>query len=130
MPSSISSVIEYFFQEGKENLDDCLRIAFEVAALRDVRKLVIFTGIGEGPKIALQKFRSQDIYSQIEIIAVTFPCGQRFKTADGDAIAMEISAADRRLFRENNIPIVRAHLPFNPIAAHHKGHGVLGQVSH
>jgi hypothetical protein len=127
MPNSISSVIEYFFHEGKENVEECLRIAFEAAVLRDVRKLVIFTGVGEGPKIALEKFRSQEIYSQIEIIAVTFPCGQRFKAAEGSPIALEISSADRRLFRENNIPIVRAHLPFNPIAAHHKDHGVLGQ---
>jgi hypothetical protein len=127
MPNSISSVIEYFFHEGKENIDECLRIAFEAAVLRDVRKLVIFTGVGAGPKIALEKFRSQEIYSQIEIIAVTFPCGQRFKVGEGEPAAMEISAADRQLFRENNVAVVRAHLPFNPISAHHKNHGVLGQ---
>jgi hypothetical protein len=126
MANSINSAIEYFFKEGKENLEECLRIAFETAVLRNVRTLVIFTGVGEGPKLAIEKYRSQSTYADIKIIAVTFPYGQRFSTTD-DPVGLEISREDRRLFAENNIPIIRAHLPFNPIAAHHKSHGVLGQ---
>lgn len=122
MPNSIQGNIEYFFSEGKENLNECLRIAFETALLRDVKKLVIFTGVGLGPKIAIEKFLEQDIYKDVSIIAVTFPYGHLF-SEDG----RQISKEDRQLFNDHNIPIVRAHLPFNPIAAHHKAHGVLGQ---
>jgi len=127
MPNSIKGEIEYFFEEGKDNLEECLRAAYETAVLRNVRTLVIFTGIGEGPKIALEKYRSQPDYADIKIIAVTFPYGQRFTAKDDIPISTQISPEDRQLFQENNIPIIRSHLPFNPIAAHHKSHGVLGQ---
>jgi hypothetical protein len=119
MPNSITSAIDYFFQEGKENLEDCLRIAYETAVLREVGKLVIFTGVGQGPKLAIEKFRVQPCYAGIKIVAVTFPYGQ-FK----DSV---ISADDREFFQANDVPIVRAHLPFDPIKAHHQHHGILGQ---
>ena len=69
MPNSISAEIEYFFHEGKENLENCVRIAFETALRRDVKTLVIFTGIGEGPKLAIEKFRPQERYADIKIVA-------------------------------------------------------------
>jgi uncharacterized protein len=122
VPNSIQGNIEYFFSEGKENLDECLRIAFDTALLRDVKKLVIFTGVGLGPKIAIEKFLCQEIYKDVSIVAVTFPYGQLF-SAEG----RQISKEDRQLFKRHNIPIIRAHLPFNPIAAHHRAHGMLGQ---
>jgi hypothetical protein len=84
---------------------------------------VIFTGVGEGPKYALEHFCKQEAYSNIRIIAVTFPYGMRFK--DGEQ--REISREDQQLLEENNVKIVRAHMPFNPIAAHHPHHGILGQ---
>jgi hypothetical protein len=125
MPNLINSGIDYFFHEGKENLEDCLRPSFEAAVRRNVRKLVIFTGIGEGPRIAIEKFRSQDCFADIKIIAVTFPCGQRFK--EDKSVQREINRQDRQFFADNQVPILRAHLPFNPIAAHHRHHGLLGQ---
>jgi hypothetical protein len=122
MPNSVQAEIEYFFNEGKDNLEECLRISFDTALRRNVKTLVIFTGVGEGPKLAVTKFRSQECYADIKIIAVTFPHG-KFK---GNA-KMEISPEDRSFLSENDIPIIRAHLPFNPIDAHQKGHGILGQ---
>jgi len=127
MPNSISATIDYFFHEGKENLDDCLRLSFEAAARREVRKIVIFTGIGQGPKLAIEKFCSQPCFSGIQVIAVTFPYGQHFTDSEKKPITLDISAENRELFRNNNVPIVRAHLPFDPISAYHKGHGILGQ---
>jgi len=127
MPSSISATIDYFFHEGKENLDDCLRLSFEAAARREVRKIVIFTAIGQGPKLAIEKFCSQPCFSGIRIIAVTFPYGQYFTDSEKKPVALDISAENRELFKNSDVPIVRAHLPFNPISAHHKGHGILGQ---
>jgi hypothetical protein len=125
MPNSINSAIEYFFHEGKENLEECLRISYETAVRRNVKTIVMFTGIGEGPKLALEKFRPQECYSDIKIIAVTFPYGQKFVGYEPEAT--QISPEHRLLFKNNNVPIVRAHLPFNPIHAHLPGHGVPGQ---
>jgi uncharacterized protein len=118
---SFSANIEYFTQEGKTNLRSCLHIAFEAAVSRGIDTIVIFTGVGEGPEIAIKEFRSSETFKDIKLIAVTFPQGQRFKES------AEISPERRTLFRENNVPIVRAHLPFNPIAAHYEKHGMLGQ---
>jgi hypothetical protein len=123
MPNSYSGVIEYFFHEGKENLDDCLRIAFETAISRDVKTVVIFTGVGEGPRIAVEKYLSQPMFKGISLIAVTFPHGQRFK--DGKRI--EISQETIDFLLENEVPLLRAHLPLAPIAAHYRQHGILGQ---
>jgi hypothetical protein len=36
---------------------ECLRIAFETAVERGIDTVVIFTGIGEGPEIAIKEFR-------------------------------------------------------------------------
>jgi hypothetical protein len=119
MPNSVSAAIEYFFQEGKENLEHCLRIAFETAAHRDVKKIVIFTGIGEGPKMAIERFRVQPRFADIKVIAVTFPNGLFEHSV--------ISDDDRKYLHSNDVPIVRAHLPFDPIKAHHENHGILGQ---
>jgi hypothetical protein len=123
MPNSYTSGIEYFFHEGKENLEDCLRIAFNAAVEREIRTIVIFTGEGEGPRIAIEKYLSQPSYRDIRIIAVTFPHGQRFK----DGTRKEIDSKALDLMTQNKIPLVRAHLPFVPITAHYPSHGILGQ---
>jgi len=123
MPNSFSGTIEYFFHEGKENLEECLRIAFEVASARDVKTIVIFTGVGEGPRIAVEKYLSQPQFKEIQVIAVTFPYGQRFK--DGARIEMSPEILD--FLEANRVPVLKAHLPFHPIAANYRSHGILGQ---
>jgi hypothetical protein len=123
MPNSYTGDIEYFLHEGKENLEDCLRIAFEAALEREIKTIVIFTGIGEGPRIAIEKYHSQAAFSEIRIIAVTFPNGQRFK----DGAQIEIGRETLDLMAKNDVPLVRAHLPFVPIVAHYQGHGIMGQ---
>jgi hypothetical protein len=123
MSNSYSGTIEYFLHEGKENLADCIRIAFETAISRDIRTIVIFTGVGEGPRLAVEKFLCRPDFKDIQVIAVTFPYGQRFK--DGKHI--EISSESLDFLLEHNIPLLRAHLPFAPITAHYRQHGILGQ---
>lgn len=118
---SFSASIEYFQQEGKANLRSCLRIAFEAAVARKIDTIVIFTGVGEGPEVAINEFRSLPEFSNVKLIAVTFPQGQHFKES------AEISEEKRALFQENGVPIVRAHMPFNPVAAHYEKHGMAGQ---
>jgi hypothetical protein len=127
MSNSNSSAIEYFFHEGKENLEECLRISFESAARRNVETIVIFTAVGEGPKLAVEKYRSMPEYEGIKIIAVTFPYGQKFKGYEDRPEATQISPEYREFLKSNNVPIVRAHPPFNPIHAHLKEHSAPGQ---
>jgi hypothetical protein len=120
---TFTSSTEYFPREGKANLPTCMRLAFETAVSREIETIVIFTGIGEGPEMALKEYCVLPEYKDIKIIAVTFPYGQRFK----DQNQVDISLETRTLLEQHHVPLVRAHLPFNPIAAHYKHHGILGQ---
>jgi hypothetical protein len=83
--------------------------------------------VGEGVKLAIEKFLTQPDYEEIKIIGVTFPYGQKFVGYEDRPDATQISPAYRQVFREKGVPIVRAHLPFNPIHAHLKGHSAPGQ---
>jgi hypothetical protein len=117
--SSFEHNTTYFWNEGKANLDDCLRISFEAAKIQQISKIVIFTGVGQGVRAAVDDFRSQEQYKHISIVAVTFPHGHPHPK--------DISEEDLRWMSANSIPLVRAHLPFDPIRAQYKGHGILGQ---
>ena len=109
----------YFWREGRVNLNDCLRISFEAAAKHAVRTIVIFTAVGEGVKAAHRDFISQDQFSHIKLVAVTF--------AHGHPHPQDLSPQDADWMKEQNIPLIRAHLPFDPIRAQYKAHGILGQ---
>ena len=116
---------EYFMQEGKENLAHCLQATFAAALAHQVSKVVIFTSAGRGVLMALNEYCSQEKYSHIGLVAVTFPSQSQFSA--GDPSERSIPESSLRAFAENNIPVVRAHLPFDPIRTHYAGHGVLGQ---
>lgn len=116
MPNSFDYSTTYFWQEGKPNLHDCLRISFDAAKRHHVEKIVIFTGIGEGVRTACQDFLSQEQYAGIQIVAVTFPHGHKYDISDDDS----------RWIASQSIPLVRAHLPFDPITAQYRNYGVLG----
>ena len=116
---------EYFLQEGKANLTSCLQATFAAALAHQISKIVIFTSAGRGISMALDEFRSQDRYSHIEMIAVTFPSQSQFSV--GDPAEHSIPNNLLRVFAERGVPVVRAHLPFDPIRPHYAGHGVLGQ---
>jgi hypothetical protein len=93
--------------------------------LRDVEKIIIFTGEGDGPRRAITDFCSQQQYAAIKVIAVTFAYGKF--SAPADTRPPEISAEDRNFLESKGVKIVRAHLPFDPIAAQFTHHGILGQ---
>lgn len=116
MPNSFEHETTYFWKEGKANLHDCLQISFAAAKKFNVAKIVIFTGVGQGVKEAYNDFLSQDDYKHISLVAVTFPHGHPHP---------DFSAEDLLWMDEQKIPLIRAHLPFNPIKAQY--HGMLGQ---
>jgi len=81
---------------------------------------------GEGVQLALDTFCSQDEYKHIRIVAVTFPQGKEF-THEGKPLEVRISGEAERSMNAHNVPVVRAHLPFDPIAPPFKDRGVLAQ---
>ncbi len=122
-PNSFKAYTEYFQAEGKVNMRECMRIAFETAVERGIDTIVIFTGVGEGPEMAIKDFQTQSQFQHIKLIAVTFPFGQRFKDDKEASISPEVIS----LLKEKNVPLIRAHLPFSAISAHYRHHGILGQ---
>lgn len=126
MPSSFTTAITYFLQEGRENLPECLKITFQAAKQQRIGKVIIFTAEGAGISLAIEQFCVQPEYQDIELIAVTFPQGKEF-TAEGNPLEVRIPDTVESEMRNRNIPIVRAHLPFDPIAPRFKDRGVLAQ---
>jgi hypothetical protein len=123
--NSFNYPTEYFLEEGKENLTRCLQATFAAAAAHNIKKVVIFTSAGLGLKMAIQDFCSQEQFADIELIAVTFPSQTQFSTGDPSEHAIPTDLCEYLASRK--IPIVRAHLPFDPIRSHYKGQGILGQ---
>lgn len=116
----------YFLQEGRDNLSECLKIAFQAARQQNIEKIVIFTARGEGVQMALEQFCMQEEYGKIRVVAVTFPQGKEF-TLEGKPLDVRISDATEQILKEHDVPIVRAHLPFDPIAPPFRDRGVLAQ---
>jgi hypothetical protein len=118
--------ITYFAEEGKRNLGECLRLSFETLVQFGLEKLVIFTGVGEGIQQALDEYLSQPAYEHLKVVGVTFAQGFEVKQ-NGEATAHTFPAELRSSFLQKGIPIVRAHLPFDPISMQYQQHGVLAQ---
>lgn len=116
---------EYFLQEGKENMRRCLQATFEAAEAHNIKKVIIFTAAGLGVKMAIDDYLSQERFAEIKLIAVTFPSQTQF--SKGDPIEYTIPIDISEFLASKSVPIVRAHLPFEPIRTHYQGHGVLGQ---
>jgi len=107
---------------------ECLKVAFQAAKQQNISKLVIFTARGEGVRIALEEFCSLDEYKSIRLVAVTFPVGKRFTNPDKTVLSVAIDEANEALFRVAGVPIIKAHMPFDPITPlSYKQGGNLGQ---
>jgi uncharacterized protein len=115
MNNSFIAQTTYFLQEGRENLDDCLKIAFQAAMQQRIGKLVIYTAYGEGVKRAIENFCSQEEYSHIRLVAVTFPAGKTFTDSNNKPYEAAISDEVQSLMEVQRIPLVRAHLPFDAV---------------
>lgn len=124
--NQVTETIAYFPQEGRKNLSECLRLSFETALQYELDKIIIFTGVGDGLQEAIDKFLSQECYSQIKLVGVTF--AQGFEVRINDEKTAPIFPDERKVaFANRGIQIVRAHLPFDPISTQYQQHGVLAQ---
>lgn len=127
MDIKFSAPTTYFLSEGRDNLRECLAIAFEAARQQNIGKIIIFTAEGEGIRLALEEFSLSPRYSKTRLVGVTFPSGKRFTDATGKPLHVEIPKELERRFQSQGIPIIRAHLPFDPIAPPFRDRGVLAQ---
>ena len=126
MQQQFITSMTYFLQEGRDNLPECLKIAFQAAKKQHVERIVVFTARGEGIQLALDRFCCLDEYKDIKLVAVTFPQAKTF-TKEGKPMEVRISDEAEAVMKQRGIPIVRAHLPFDPIAPPFKDRGVLAQ---
>jgi hypothetical protein len=126
-PKQFIAPTTYFLQEGRENLRECLKVAFQAARVQNVSKLVVFTARGEGVRIALEEFCFLDENKHVRLVATTFPAGKVFTDPSGNPISVGIDDANIALFKAREVPIIKAHMPFDPITPLYKQRGVLGQ---
>jgi hypothetical protein len=127
MDNKFTAPTTYFLSEGRENLRECLAIAFEAAKQHNIEKIVIFTAEGEGIRLALDEFSLSPRYEKTKLVGVTFPNGKQFTDANGKPRIVEIPKELEGRFQSLNIPIIRAHLPFDPIVPPFRDRGVLAQ---
>jgi uncharacterized protein len=127
MQRQFTSSITYFLQEGRENLPECLKIAFHVAKKQNIGKVVIFTARGEGVMLALENYCALDDYRDIKLVAVAFSPGRVFYGPDGSPMEVRISDEAERLMSARQVPIIRAHLPFDPIEPRYQNRGALAR---
>jgi hypothetical protein len=121
--------IVYFADEGRAHLNDCLHRSFSAAVSYGIEKIVIFTARGDGIHLAIQRLEEDPDCKEIKIVGVSFPHGQTFTDPKEPSkqIQVEITSESRQIFEKAKVPIVRARLPFDSIAARFRDHGVLGQ---
>src|SRR5579871_5959990 len=115
MTKSFVAPTTYFLQEGRENLEDCLKVAFQAAVQHEVTKIVIFTAYGTGVELALNQFCVRPEYEHIGLVAITFPTGKTFTNQDKEPIEVRIPDDMLQLFASRRVPLVRAHLPFDAV---------------
>ncbi|HET9285446.1 MAG TPA: hypothetical protein VFR24_26135 [Candidatus Angelobacter sp.] len=126
MQDQFTAPITYYLQEGKANLHQTVKIALEGAKAHNVKTVVIFTSQGEGVRVAHDAIQAPGSpFADINIVAVTFPQGMQFVDEKQQPMLVDILPENKDLFRRENIPLVRAHMPFHPIPPFFKNRGVL-----
>ena len=113
MQKHFSAPTTYFLEEGRGNLEETLRVSFQAAKNQNITTIVIFTARGEGIKKALSEYTSQSEYKDIRLVGVSFPAGKVFKGTDDQPVDMQMPKEDKEFFREQGVPIVAAHFPFD-----------------
>jgi hypothetical protein len=119
MEKTMKQETTYFEGEGREFLQACIDHAAEWCVRAGLRKLVIFTGTGDGPHYAAKELLSQKRYSNLQVIAVTPPFGRKYRTKPGDSASPVVRAGIHPGMQEElaalGIVVLAAHLPFKGI---------------
>jgi hypothetical protein len=109
----------YFEAEGRASMEECINLSVEWCARTGLRKVVIFTGTGEGPYYAAKEVLPREEYSDLEVIAVTPAVGRAYRAEPGNPDSPVVYAGIRPAMRDEltalGIEVVSAHLPFSGI---------------
>src|SRR4051812_31937837 len=108
MQTNFTAPITYFLQEGRDNLEYCVKVAFQGARQHNIRKIVIFTARGEGVRLALRHLEA-DKQLAVQIVAVTFPAGKQFTDVTGNKFTVDIDSETQALCSREGIQIIKAH---------------------
>jgi hypothetical protein len=111
-----SSVIHYFPEEGKLNLEQTINFIYERAKELDIKKVIIFSGDGEGPTRAVERFRG----TPMTIIAATFPYKMPFYIEDESGTRQKrfarLSEQEiRQSLLKQGVEIIQGTMPFQDI---------------
>ena len=114
--SSTKASIYYFETEGRDNLEEVLKILKKALRtrenLRDL-KVVVFTSEGRGPALAYNQLSD---HQPPKMIAVTFPRGFSVKRPNGEFYCPQIAENVLKFFRGVEIEVVvPPRLPFDLI---------------
>lgn len=113
------SPLFYVEREGHSSMRSCIDVTFHRSAMLGVKKIVIFTGTGEGAVYALQEWLPRPEHLDVRVVAVTPPVGRRYRLDPRDSaspmVAAGIAPNVRNFLADAGLPVVSAHLPFKPI---------------
>lgn len=133
---SRTSGTRYFDGEGRAYMEPCLRHTFRWCRDNGIRKVVIFTGSGDGPMFAARSLLPD--YENITAVAVTPPVGRLYvrdpNSEQKEFVRSGVSPRIHQFLQAFGVPVVSAHLPFkstmgdhaNPLALVESAFGVLG----
>lgn len=116
--STVNRATYYVSREGRASMNECLAIAVARCVELPCRKLVVFTGSGEGAVYVLQEISRTGV-ADIDVIAVTPPVGRPYRLdprqKDSPIVQAGIPREVREFLENAGVAVVSAHLPFKAI---------------
>lgn len=107
----------YVEGEGPAYLDQCMAAAFAFCKASEIKVMVIFTSTGEGPEKAVDRYRSQEQFADIRLVAITPPAKRQYRDAAGEPVRAGIAAERVEKLRRAEVAVASARLPFRSILA-------------
>lgn len=110
--------IFYFNEEGKQNISKTAELSIAKAVEEGIKKILVFTGDGEGPKELKKQLEDGGV--NLQIIAVSFPnLMPLFEKKEDGAIKEFFPKTSeeemKEYLRQNNIELVQAAMPFEDV---------------
>lgn len=107
----------YVEGEGPGFLDECMAAAFAFCKFSETKVMVIFTSTGEGPERAVDRYRSQEQFADIRLVAITPPANRTYRDATGAPVRAGIPRERAEKLSRAQVSIASARLPFRSILA-------------
>lgn len=103
----------YYYQEGKENLDNTVELVYKrLESPNNINKVVVFTSNGEGA-LKLKELLKE---KRVQIIAATFPHKKPFYKEDGQIVYAETSEKEiQRELKKKGIKLIQSVMALQDI---------------